>query len=58
MRLSLLVDALLVLEQHLHRLDVLLVDGVQQSVLRLHLKTVEYGSDMSQKIEGRLRDPS
>ena len=36
-RLSLLVDALLVVKEHLHGLHVLLVDGVQQGVLGLHL---------------------
>ena len=36
-QLSLLVHALLVLQQHLHGLHVLLVDGVQQGVLGLDL---------------------
>ena len=39
MRFALLVDALLVLEQDLHGLDVLLVDGVEQGILGLHLKS-------------------
>ena len=41
MWLALLVDALLVLEQDLHGLDVLLVDGVEQSILGLHLESFE-----------------
>ena len=36
-QLALLVDCLLVVEQHLHRLDVLLVNGVQEGVLGLDL---------------------
>ena len=36
-RLSFLVDALLVVKEHLHGLHVLLVDGVQQGVLGLDL---------------------
>ena len=36
-QLSLLVDGLLVIKQHLHRLDVLLVDGVKEGVLCLDL---------------------
>lgn len=34
--LALLVDKLLVLEQELHSLDKLRIDGVQQGVLGLH----------------------
>ena len=32
------VDALLVVQQDLHSLHILLIDGVQQRVLRLHLR--------------------
>ena len=36
--LSIFVDGLLVVQQNLHRLNVLLVDGVEERVLRLHFK--------------------
>ena len=62
MGLSNLVDALLVLEQHLHGLHVLLVDGVQQRVPGLHLKkklkSEVWGYVYRKLIEDRLRDPA
>lgn len=38
MQFSMHVLGLLVLQQHLHGLHVLLVDGVEQCILRLHLR--------------------